>query len=369
MIHDFLIIGAGIAGASLATELAAVGKTIVLEAEDIPGYHATGRSAAFWSETYGGPSVQPLTSASHAFLTRPPGDFAEHSFLRKRGALHIANQDGYADLAAFTQEFGETNVPLEPLADFALARHCPGLRNQWDRAVWEPGCADIDVGGLHQSYLGVAKKLGCTVRCSSPVTALERQQDYWRAMANGEWIEARIVVNAAGAWADPVAEMAGIPRIGIHPYRRTIIQLRTDRAPESLPLIIDATGKFYFKGEGRGRIWLSPHDETPVEPGDVAPEEIDIARAIDRFEKVVDWEAIAVEKNWAGLRSFAPDRLPVYGFDPRAGGFFWCAGQGGFGIQTAPAAARMACALILNEAMSAELSAVNPDLYAPVRFI
>lgn len=369
MIYDFVIIGAGMAGASLAAELAPAGTVLMLEAEEFPGYHATGRSAAFWSETYGGPSIQPLTSASHDFLTAPPPAFSDRPFLDRCGALHVADEAGYQDLAELMADFADSDVVLEPVSGVALANHCPGLRSDRNRAIWEPSCADIDVGALHQAYLRMARRSGAELRCSSPVTAIERQADGWRIFTGSNWIETAIVINAAGAWADRVAAVAGVRQIGIAPYRRTVIQLRTDpAAPDSLPLVIDAAGGFYFKGEGAGRIWLSPHDETLTEPGDAAPEEMDVAHAIDRFEKAVDWKVLAVEKKWAGLRSFSADRRPVYGFDPEIPGFFWCAGQGGFGIQTAPAGAKLCRALLLDDAMPAELALVNASLYVPGRF-
>ncbi|QLC24501.1 FAD-binding oxidoreductase [Parasphingopyxis algicola] len=369
MTYDFVIVGAGMAGASLAAELAPAGSLLVLEAEDMPGYHATGRSAAFWSETYGGPFVQPLTSASQAFLATPPSSFSERGFLDRRGALHIAEPSGYGELSRFESDFAASDVGLEPVTGPALADHCPGLRDRWDRAIWEPSCADIDVGGLHHAYLRAARRSGAELRCSASVTAIERRGGNWHVSAGGERIETRILVNAAGAWADDIARLAGLPGIGVAPYQRTVVQLRTDPAPPAgLPLVIDAEGRFYFKGEGGGRIWLSPHDETPAEAGDVAPEEIDVAIAIDRFESAVDWRVLAVERKWAGLRSFSPDRLPVYGFDPAAPGFFWCAGQGGFGIQTAPAGAQLCRALVVGEAPPASLGGVDAGLYAPSRF-
>ncbi|RED15269.1 NAD(P)/FAD-dependent oxidoreductase [Parasphingopyxis lamellibrachiae] len=369
MIYDFAIVGAGMAGASLAAELAPAGTVLILEAEDFPGYHATGRSAAFWSETYGGPSVQPLTSASHGFLAEPPAAFSKRPFLDPSGALHIADQSGYARLDRLAAEFAASDVTLEHASPAALVALCPGLRSGWDRAIWEPSCADIDVGGLHQAYLRAAQAHGAQLRCSAPATAIEPRKGCWRVFAGKEWVEAAVIINAAGAWADRVAAMAGARKMGVAPYRRTVIQLRTDpAAPENLPLVIDAAGKFYFKSEGAGRIWLSPHDETPAKPGDAAPEEIDIAYAIDRFEKAVDWKVLAVEKKWAGLRSFAGDRLPVYGFDPEAPGFFWCAGQGGFGIQTAPAGAMLCRSLLIGDAKPALLAGVEADRYSPGRF-
>lgn len=368
MIYDFVIIGAGMAGASLAAELAPAGTVLILETEEFPGYHATGRSAAFWSETYGGPSVQPLTSASHTFLAAPPAAFSQRPFLERSGALHVADQSGYAQLDRLAAEFAGSDVILEHTSPATLAELCPGLRSGWDRAIWEPSCADIDVGGLHLAYLRAAQASGAQLRCSAPATAIEPHMGRWRVFAGQEWAEASVVINAAGAWADRVAAMAGAREIGIAPYRRTVIQLRTDpAAPESLPLVIDAAGKFYFKKEGAGRIWLSPHDETLAEPGDAAPEEIDIAYAIDRFEKAVDWKVLAVEKKWAGLRSFAADRLPVYGFDTDAPGFFWCAGQGGFGIQTAPAGAMLCRSLLTGDTKPALLAGVEADRYSPGR--
>jgi D-arginine dehydrogenase len=180
---------------------------------------------------------------------------------------------------------------------------------------------------------------------------------------------ASVLVNAAGAWADSVAEVAGVQPLRIEPKRRTMVQLRVGQSGlRDLPLVDDSEGTFYFKGEGERTIWLSPHDEIESGPCDAAPEEIDIAIAIDRFEKVVDWRIEAVERKWAGLRSFAPDRVPVYGFDPEAPGFFWCAGQGGFGIQTAPAAARMAAALLLGAEPDATVAHIDPAPFSPSRF-
>ena len=191
----------------------------------------------------------------------------------------------------------------------------------------------------------------------------------WTLATAAGTFEADILVDAAGAWADPVAELAGIAPLGIQPYRRTVVQLRTDPPSSAdLPHVSDISGNFYFKPEGEGRLWLSPHDETPVDPHDVQAEELDVAVAIDRFEHVVDWRVAAVERRWAGLRSFAPDRLPVYGFDPGNPRFFWCVGQGGFGIQTAPAAAALAAAVLLGAAPDPSVAAIDPARYAPDRF-
>jgi len=178
-----------------------------------------------------------------------------------------------------------------------------------------------------------------------------------------------VIVNAAGAWADEAAQRCGVRPLRIAPKRRTMVQLRVGRSGlRDLPLVDDTSGTFYFKGEGDSSVWLSPHDEIATDPCDAAPEEIDIATAIDRFESVVDWSIERVERSWAGLRSFARDRLPVYGFDAHAPGFFWCAGQGGFGIQTSPAAAKLAAALLLDQAPDAMVELIDPALFSPRRF-
>jgi D-arginine dehydrogenase len=359
--YDVAIVGAGMAGASLAAELAGEASVLLLEAESQPGYHSTGRSAAFWSETYGGPLIQPLTSASGAFLAAPPVDFADASFLSPRGALHVAEAGGEKGLNALAAEFAGSRIVLEPLDRAGLEAVLPGLMPGWTCGLAEPSCADIDVAGLHAAYLKRARGRGAAVVTDAGLERATRGAG-WTVETNAGSFGADILVNAAGAWADEVARRAGVRPIGIQPYRRTIAQVRIEPpASADLPLVIDAEGRFYFKSEAGGRLWLSPHDETPSDPCDCAPEEIDVALAIDGLERIVDWRVAAVERRWAGLRSFAPDRLPVYGFAER--GFFWCAGQGGFGIQTAPAAARLCAALLLDRVPD-----LDPGHYAPGRF-
>jgi D-arginine dehydrogenase len=246
----------------------------------------------------------------------------------------------------------------------------PGIRPEWRRALFEPGCADIDVAGLHAAYLRRFRRSGGTVRTDSRLHSAQRRDGRWNAeFRDGSTVSAAIIVNAAGAWADEVASAAGVGPLGIAPKRRTMVQLRVGRSGlRDLPLVDDSEGTFYFKGEGDRTIWLSPHDEIDSDPCDAAPEEIDVALAIDRFEKAVDWPIEAVERKWAGLRSFAPDRVPVYGFDPAASGFFWCAGQGGFGIQSAPAAAKLAASLLLEGEPDAMVAHIDPAPFAPERF-
>lgn len=355
---DFAVVGAGIAGASLAAGLAAHGTVLLIEAEDRPGYHATGRSAAFWTESYGGPRVQPLTTASFDYLS-------SHGFLAPRGALTLARASERAERDAFVAEFAALGVRVEALERAALEVRLPGLAEEWQHGAWEPDCTDIDVAGLHQHWLAEAARQGAQLRCRAALAGAEPCGEGWHLrLADGSTVRAGLLVNAAGAWADEVARIAGARPLGIQPFRRTVAQLRTAPPPPAdLPLVLGLDGSFYFKPES-GRLWLSPHDETPSAPCDAAPEELDVAVAIDRFEAVVGWRIERVEHRWAGLRSFAPDRLPVYGFDPARARFFWFAGQGGFGIQTAPAAAELALRLILGK----ERGPVDPAPYDPRRF-
>jgi D-arginine dehydrogenase len=358
---EIAIVGAGIAGAGLAAAISAIPgagevSVLLIEAEDQPGYHSTGRSAAFWSESYGGPFIQPLTTASREFLE-------VEGLLRERRGLHLADEAGEAALAAMRAELGGS-VELQAVGRGEIERLLPGVRPGWERALLEPGCRDIDVAALHALYLARARRAGARIVTGARLTAAERVGGRWRLGTSAGEMSAETLVDAAGAWADDVARIAGIRPLGIQPCRRTVVQLRLDPpAPPDLPLVIDASGNFYFKPEAGGRIWLSPHDETPCDPCDCAAEELDVAVAVERLEHVVDWKVLRVERAWAGLRSFAPDRLPVYGFDPSAEGFFWCAGQGGFGIQTAPAASRLAAALLLGRGPE-----LDPAPYVAGRF-
>ena len=358
---DVVIVGGGIAGASLGAEISGARRTLVIEAEDHCGYHSTGRSAAFFLESYGGPHVAELTIASGPFLENPPPHFSERGFLHRRGAIHLSDHD-WPDLPS--------SVETQRLDREKLDQLVPGVGPRWTKALLEPGCADIDVAALHAAYLRAFKRAGGEVRCGSRIERASFDGERWSIeLADGARLTCSILVDAAGAWADRVAEACGVRPLGFAPKRRTMVQLRVDRAGlKDLPLIDDAAGTFYFKGESDGSVWLSPHDEIATDPCDAAPDEIDIATAIDRFEKAVDWPVQRVERSWAGLRTFAPDRLPVYGFDSRSPAFFWCAGQGGLGIQTSPAAAKLAASQLLRTAPDPMVAHIDPGTFAPARF-
>ena len=351
---DIIVVGGGIAGASLGAEVADKRRTLIIEAENHCGYHSTGRSAAFYLESYGGPEVAKLNAASRPFL-------AEGGFLNGRGDLHLT-RDKLPVLPEGVESWVVERAELEKMV--------PGIRREWRRALFEPGCADIEVAALHAAFLRKFRRNGGRISTNARLQRANRSKEGWKAeLEDGSTITANVIVNAAGAWADPVAKACGVAPLGIAPKRRTMVQLKVGRAGlRDLPLVDDADGTFYFKGESDSSVWLSPHDEIETDPCDAAPEEIDIATAIDRFEKVVDWPVERVERSWAGLRSFAPDRLPVYGFDSEVAGFFWCAGQGGFGIQTSPAAAKMAASLLTGEAPEESVAHIEPTVFSPGRF-
>ena len=357
------IVGAGIGGASAAYFLGSDAEVTLLEAEDTPGYHTTGRSAAFWVPTYGGRAVWPLTAASRDFFMDPPAGFAR-PLLNVRGELQLAPPGDDAALPASLAELSAAGGAPEQLDAAELARRFPMLRAEWARAgLYDADSWDIDVAALHAGFLAGARRAGARLVTGARVDRLTRADGAWRiATAAGDF-EADIVVNAAGAWADGLAALAGAAPLGLTPLRRTMVVLDVDPAPDpALPVTFDAAGSFYFKPDA-GRVWVSPHDEIPDVPRDAAAEELDIAVAVDRFEAATRYRVKRVERHWAGLRTFAPDRAPVIGFDAAIPGFFWSAGQGGVGIQTAPGWGRLAADLLLGAT-----PAVDPAPFDPRRF-
>lgn len=351
MTYDIAIIGAGMAGASLGWALTQQQpglRVVLIEMESAPGYHTTGRSAAFWVESYGGAGIVPLTRGSKGFFDAPPLRFCERALLAPRPSLVIASPDDPGALERQAAEFDAGGVTYQWLDAAAMAANPAAalVREAWrQRGITEPDCHDIDVAALHQSYLR-----GAVVVTDAQVTGLARRDGVWMIATKAGPVAAAVVVNAAGAWADDVAVLAGAAARGLTPLRRTMAVLEIDPSPPAdLPVVMDAAGQFYFKPDG-GRLWLSPHDEVPDVAHDVRPGEIDLAVVIDRFEQVSPARVKRLVSSWAGLRTFAPDRLPVFGWDGAVDGLFWCAGQGGFGIQTAPAASAMCAALLLGSA-------------------
>jgi D-arginine dehydrogenase len=368
---DFLIIGAGIAGASAGYFLSRHGTVALLERESAPGYHTTGRSAAFYAPSYGGPNIRPLTIASGPFLRHPPEGFSDSPLLTDRGALYIARADQVPALDAFEAALRVFERDIERM-DGARARAlCGVLRADYvASALLEPECSDLDVNAVHQGFLRGLRQRGGSVATDATAQSIRQGGGRWIVETpSGAW-RAPVLVNAAGAWADQVARLAGIAPIGMKPLRRTIVILPPPPGySPRWPVVLDVDDQFYFKPES-GRILASPADETPSDPVDAQPEEIDVAIAIDRIQQAADIPVRHVDNKWAGLRTFSPDRTPVVGFDSAAPGFFWFVGQGGYGIQTAPMMGRLAESLIVERRMPDELAGfdVTAATYAPDRF-
>ena len=360
--YDIVIVGGGIAGASLAARLVADARVLVIEAEDLCGRHATGRSAAFWQASLGGDTPERrLTLASRPMFDADwPG--SESPLLRTRGAVHLirAGSQDFGDVSDLPAAYRPVHVDRGE-----LDRLMPGLREQWIGAWFENTCADIEVAAFHNACLAAVRRGGGVVRTDAELLRAHESGGGWRVETSAGEVDAEVLLNAAGAWGEQVAERAGVFGVGLVPKRRTVVQLRVGRTGlKDLPFVTDLHESFYFKGEGDNNIWVCPLDETPVDPCDAAPEEIDVATAIDRFEKAVDWPVEAVERKWAGLRTFAPDGRMKFGFDPDRPNFFWCVGQGGMGIQTAPAASLLCANLIRGEALPAELAGIDPADFA-----
>ncbi|MEH6404308.1 MAG: FAD-binding oxidoreductase [Sneathiella sp.] len=363
---DIVIIGCGIAGAGLAAMIGEKKKVLILEREAQPGYHSTGRSAAIFIQNYGSPEIRDLNKASYDFLAMPPKDFSEKGFLSPRGMMLVADKDGAGKmdaelqsgdgLVAMTVSDAKTMVPI---LDADVIEH----------AAFEKNAQDIDVAALHQSYIRRAKQSGATLICNCEIDAAEQTEAGWQVQTNNGVYHAEIIVNAAGAWADPVAEICGVKPLGITPMRRTIAVLPTadNMDCSAWPLVVDAQEKWYMKPEGKNLL-VSPSDEVPVEPHDAYVDDMVLAEGLHEFECATTFEVHRVENQWAGLRSFAPDRNPVVGFDEGNNRFFWLAGQGGYGIQTSPALSNLAATLLLGNEKSSNFSTELVSGLWPGRF-
>lgn len=368
---DFLIIGAGIAGASIAYWLAPHARVLLLEQESQPGYHSTGRSAALFMESYGPPQVRALTCASRAFFESPPEGFSEHPILSPRGALMVAAEGQLDLLDAHEAVVRSVSSQVQRLDADATHAMVPALRRERILGgVYEAEAADIDVHGLHQGYLRGARKAGAHLQCDARVNTMAYRDGVWQITAGAHRFEAPVVVNAAGAWCDVVARMAGVAPIGLVPKRRSAF---TFAAPEGMdsshwPLLIGVDESYYVKPDA-GQLLGSPANADPVDPQDVQAEELDIAVAIDRIESMTTLIIRRPTHVWAGLRSFVADGSLVGGFDAAAPGFFWAAGQGGYGIQSSAAAGEAYAALMRGEALPHHVAAFGGriDQLAPGR--
>ncbi len=343
----FIVIGAGIAGASAAAFLAEHGPTTILETEAHPGYHTTGRSAASYIDTYGHATVCAVTRASRDFFWAPPQGFADHPLVRPRAELEIARPEQAGALAALMEEHSGS---LRPVGRDEILRLSPILRPEIDwRGAINEATADIDVDAMLQGFLRMARGRGADLVTGARVTGLDRTADGWRVTTAAGVFAGDVVVNAAGAWAGEIGRLAGLGDMGLSPLRRTAAKIEPafKEGLTDWPFVIDVEERFYFRPDGGG-LMVSPADETPSEPCDCQPDELDVAIAIDHFEQATTETVRRVAHRWAGLRTFAADRIPIVGADPREPAFFWLAGQGGYGIQTAPALGAAVAGLLVS---------------------
>ena len=373
-VYDFAVIGAGIAGASVAARLAAHGRVVLLERESQPGYHSTGRSAAMFMESYGPPMVRALTRGSRAFYQQPPDGFTEQPLLHERGALYLAQVGQQPALDALQHELADTCPELRRLDRDATVALLPCLRPASVLGgLLDPMAMDIDVHALHQGYLRMLRRAGGVMHTRAELNQARRADGVWQlAMADGPSYRARSVVNAAGAWADQVGRVCGAAPIGLVPHRRSAF---TFRPPEGVdvsawPVASSMDETWYIKPDA-GVLLGSPANADATVPHDVVPEELDIATAIHHIEAATTLQIRRPLRTWAGLRSFVPDGELVIGWDTHCDGLFWLAAQGGYGIQSAPGASELAAAMLLHQSPPAHLLQQGVDMaaLAPARLL
>lgn len=369
--YDFIVIGAGMAGTSTSFFLADFGSVLLLERETQPGYHSTGRSAALYSEAYGNAIIRALTTASKSFFRKPPTGFTDNDILTPRGTLFIGREDQLKSLDVLQKEASFLVNSIQRLTGKEACKLIPSLRIDYVAgAVFEPEAMDIDVNSLHQGFLKGTRTKGGTILNNAEVKNIQKRQDLWQVSCGAETFQSPKIINAAGAWCDVVAALAGAKKINLVPKRRSgfLFEPPINTDINTWPVCVDIDEKFYFKPES-GKLMGSPADETPIGPCDVQPEELDIAIAVDRIQKASNFSITQIKHRWAGLRSFVSDKTPVVGPDPELEGFFWCAGQGGYGIQTAPTMGQITAALSIGESVPETLfsGGFNLDSLSPAR--
>jgi len=352
---DVAVVGAGLIGASCAYQLASRRQVVLLEQESQPGYHSSGRSAAVLLPAYGGPVACALTAASAGFLNQPPEGFSHSPLTAPRGALVVANAEQLPQLEQWRTSFLAQSSTVVPLGTAAAVQRVPILESSSiAAALLLPDVRDIDAAALLQGYLKSFRADGGTLLLDTAVRGMERRGDWWHLTTSSGELRARTIVNAAGAWADDLAEMAGLRRKGLMPTRRTMVVVDAPAAMDvrAWPLVVDAAETFYFKPDA-GRLVVCPADQAPADAQDIQPDEWDVAVAIDRIEAATSLRVRRVAHRWAGLRTFTPDHQPLIGADPDQPDFIWAAGFGGFGVQTSHAAGRCCAAAVLGESVPA----------------
>ncbi|WP_065258356.1 NAD(P)/FAD-dependent oxidoreductase [Pseudomonas bananamidigenes] len=369
---DFIIIGGGIAGASTGFWLSQHGKVVVLERESHPAYHSTGRSAALFTAAYGTPQVRALTQASRAFFDHPPSGFCEHPLLTPRGEMTV---DFTGDAAELNNQYLSAKATVPEMQLLSAEEACVRLpilrREKVHGAIYDPTASDIDTDALHQGYLRGMRRNNGQVLTDCEVLGLNRDADgIWQVQTNSQTFSAPIVINAAGAWADRIGNLAGARPLGLQPKRRAAFIFA---GPEGVdihhwPMLVSLDESFYMKPDA-GMFLGSPANADPVEPHDVQPEELDIAMGIYQIEEATTLTIRRPTRTWAGLRSFVADGDLLAGFDPQVPGLFWVAAQGGYGIQTSPAMGMASAALVRNQPLPEHLEqfGLTATMLSPAR--
>lgn len=367
---DFVVVGGGIAGVSAAAHLAPHGSVHLFESEPTLAYHTSGRSAAMLVENYGSDVSRPLVKAARPFLERPPEGSIDAPLLSDRAVVWVGptgTLDTLQERAEAARARGADCVVLSP---DAVMEKVPAMRREWlEAGLFEPSGADIDVAGLHQAFVRIARSHDATILTSAPVTDIERSSGRWLVRSREREVMADVVVNASGAWGDHVAVMAGIQPIGLQPMRRTAFMVPGREDSSGWPMVVEADEHFYFRPDGV-QFLCSLAEETPSEPTDARPRMEDVALAVDRINEATTLDIKSVSSEWAGLRTFAPDRDLVIGEDPTAPGFYWLVGQGGIGIQTSPAYGLLLACLVTGDDLPDRFGdvGVDPSRTTPARF-
>jgi len=370
--YDFIVVGAGIAGASAGFALSTDARVLLLERESHPGYHSTGRSAALYVQTHGPDAVRAITRASKSFFLNPPDHFADGPLLTERGIMFIGRVDQAEALERCAEESARTVGAVQRIDAHHARAMVPVLREDYVAgAVLDPEAMDIDVHAVHYGYLRGLRSRGGTLMTDAELRGLDYRGGLWTASTAVGEFSAPVIVNAAGAWCDRIATLAGARPVGLVPKRRTAFIFDPPAGADlhGWPSVHDVGETFYFKPDA-GRILASPADETPMEPCDVTPDDLDVAIAVERIQAAARLPVSHIIRRWAGLRSFVADGIPVVGYDPEVAGFFWLAGQGGYGIETSPAMGRLCASLAAGHGVPAELAdaGVNERLLSPARF-
>lgn len=365
-----VVIGGGIAGVSAAAHLAPKAEVTLLEMESTLAFHTTGRSAALFVVNYGADGIRPLARASRRFLESPPAGTTEAPLLTDRGLLWLASSRQMATIERIAAD-GVKSGAGSLLVDARHVRDLLPVVNV-DRVaggLYEPSASDIDVAALHQAFVRLTRSNGGEIRTNERAQSIRATSQEWTVETITSKFHCDVIVNAAGAWGDEVARMAGVEPIGLQPMRRTAFMVPGDTSYSTWPMVVDADQRFYFKPDGV-QLLCSLAEEEPSEPTDPRPRMEDVALAIERINEATNLQIRSVNSQWVGLRTFSPDREMVIGEEPSAPGFFWLTGQGGTGIQTAPAYGSLLASLVIGGELSDELvdAGVEPDVTNPRRF-